>query len=57
MLVPGSGNKPTAAESANGYNRFGFKLRKNEAINMISKKQTNAVDKRFVLKKIYLYVM
>ncbi|OXU19574.1 hypothetical protein TSAR_001832 [Trichomalopsis sarcophagae] len=39
--------KPLPPDSTNGaYSRFGFKLRKNEAVDIISKKQTGGVESR-----------
>ncbi|XP_003426128.1 serine/arginine repetitive matrix protein 2 [Nasonia vitripennis] len=39
--------KPLPLDSTNGaYSRFGFKLRKNEAVDIISKKQTGGVESR-----------
>lgn len=46
---PVDNKKPLAPDSTNGaYSRFGFKLRKTEAVDIISKKQTGAVDSRYL---------
>ncbi|XP_058789897.1 probable serine/threonine-protein kinase nek3 isoform X2 [Phymastichus coffea] len=46
-IILNAGSAKKATESTNGaYNRFGFKVRKNEAVNLVSKKQTASADSR-----------